>query len=77
MQGGFDSGLVPNAGETYSINITDASTREWADESHRRVCLTIIPKAIYFFCKFPTHCGLGMVGYVIPMIETKHYQLTQ
>ncbi|KAF7791238.1 hypothetical protein EIP86_002252 [Pleurotus ostreatoroseus] len=44
MQGGFDSGLVPNAGETYSINITDAST------------------PIYFFCKFPTHCGLGMVG---------------
>ncbi|KAI0684266.1 Cupredoxin [Cytidiella melzeri] len=41
--GGFSSGLT-NAGMSFSINITDAST------------------PIYFFCEFPAHCGLGMVG---------------
>ncbi|KAI0818852.1 hypothetical protein BC629DRAFT_681159 [Irpex lacteus] len=41
-QGGFSSGLTQ--GNTFSINITDAST------------------PIYFFCEFPAHCGLGMVG---------------
>ncbi|KAJ3536434.1 hypothetical protein NM688_g6836 [Phlebia brevispora] len=44
LQGGFDSGLDGNSGDTFSINVTDAS------------------QPIYIFCKFPAHCGLGMVA---------------
>ena len=61
--GGFSSGLT-QGGNTFSINITDASTRE-LQSPYLLISLTcIILSAIYFFCEFPAHCGEGMVGYV-------------
>ena len=61
---GFDSGLQNSV--QWTLNVTNDQIRESYTSMLLRSATDVIGHtAIYFFCKAPTHCGLGMVGYVV------------
>jgi hypothetical protein len=61
---GFDSGL--QTGTQFTITITNDQERKptfpLPSLFFSFIVYLILVTAIWFFCKFPEHCGLGMVG---------------